>query len=43
MGEGVVCKGGPGGEDVWMVKVKTYDYLDRLKKTFGAKWEEYWE
>lgn len=41
--EGVVCKGGTGGEDVWMVKVKTYAYLVRLKATFGAKWEDYWE
>jgi hypothetical protein len=30
-------------EDVWMVKVKTYAYLERLKKAFGAKWEDYWE
>jgi hypothetical protein len=41
--EGVVCKGGAGGEDVWMVKVKTYAYLERLKKAFGARWEEFWE
>jgi hypothetical protein len=41
--EGVVCKGGTGAEDVWMVKVKTCAYLERLKQTFGAKWEEYWE
>jgi hypothetical protein len=41
--EGVVCKGGAGGDDVWMVKVKTYAYLERLKTTFGAKWEDYWE
>ena len=41
--EGVVCKGGTGGEDVWMVKVKTYAYLARLEQTFGAKWEDYWE
>jgi hypothetical protein len=41
--EGVVCKGGTGGADVWMVKVKTYAYLARLKKSFGAKWEDYWE
>lgn len=41
--EGVVCKGGTGGADVWMVKVKTYAYLERLKKSFGAGWEEYWE
>jgi hypothetical protein len=41
--EGAVCKGGTGGENVWMVKVKTYAYLERLKKSFGAKWEEFWE
>jgi hypothetical protein len=41
--EGVVCKGGTGGEDVWMVKVKTYAYLERLKRTFGTRWEEFWE
>ena len=41
--EGVVCKGGTGGEDVWMVKAKTYAYLERLKKSFRAKWEDYWE
>jgi hypothetical protein len=41
--EGVVCKGGAGGEDVWMVKVKTHAYLERLKRSFGAKWAEYWE
>jgi hypothetical protein len=41
--EGVVCKGGTGGRDVWMVKVKTYAYTERLKKSFGARWEEYWE
>ena len=35
--EGAVCKGGSGGEDVWMVKVKTYAYLKRLKKAFGAE------
>lgn len=40
--EGVVCKGvGPDGP--WMVKVKTYAYLERLKRAFGAKWDEYWE
>ncbi len=41
--EGVVCKGGTGGTDHWMVKIKTFDYLQRLKATFGAKWEEYGE
>jgi hypothetical protein len=41
--EGVVCKGGGGGEDLWLAKVKTYAYLERLKKAFGEKWEEFWE
>jgi hypothetical protein len=41
--EGVVCKGGAGGSDVWMVKVKTYAYLARLKQAFADRWEEYWE
>lgn len=41
--EGVVCKGGSGGEDVWMVKVKTYAYLEHLKASFGAEWQDYWE
>ena len=41
--EGVVCKGGSGGGDMWMVKVKTYAYLARLKATFGTRWEDYWE
>ncbi|MDB5305878.1 MAG: hypothetical protein JWO38_80 [Gemmataceae bacterium] len=41
--EGVVCKGGTGGTDVWMVKVKTYSYLGRLKTAFGEKWQAYWE
>lgn len=41
--EGVVCKGGMGGADVWMVKVKTAAYLASLKASFGARWEEFWE
>lgn len=41
--EGVVVKGGSGGSDVWMAKVKTAAYLERLKKTFGDRWEDYWE
>ncbi len=41
--EGVVCKGGSGGSDIWMVKVKTYAYMERLKKAFAERWEEYWE
>jgi hypothetical protein len=41
--EGVVCKGGAGGEDLWMAKIKTYAYLERLKQAFADRWEEYWE
>jgi len=41
--EGVVCKGGSGGADVWMIKVKTHAYMERLKKAFADRWEEYWE
>jgi hypothetical protein len=41
--EGVVCKGGTGGTDVWMVKVKTYAYLERLRRSFGDRWQDYWE
>lgn len=40
--EGVVSKGG-AGDDVWMVKVKTYEYLERLKRAFADRWEEFWE
>jgi len=40
--EGVVCKGG-SGHDLWMAKIKTLDYLDKLKKVFGNEWEEYAE
>lgn len=43
VGEGVVCKGGTGGSDVWMVKIKTNAYMDRLKKAFAERWEDYWE
>jgi hypothetical protein len=41
--EGVICKGGTGGSDLWMVKIKTYTYLERLKQAFAERWEEYWE
>lgn len=40
--EGAVIKGGDG-ESVWMAKVKTAAYLDRLKASFGERWEDYWE
>ena len=41
--EGVVCKGGQGGHDLWMAKIKTYAYLERLKQAFAERWEDYWE
>ncbi len=41
--EGVVCKGGTGGPGVWMIKVKTNAYMERLKQAFADRWEEYWE
>lgn len=41
--EGVVCKGGSGGSELWMVKIKTYAYLERLKQAFADRWEDYWE
>jgi len=41
--EGVVCKGGKGGSDFWIVKIKTNAYMQKLKQAFGDKWEDYWE
>ena len=40
--EGVVCKGVEDG-NVWMAKIKTYAYLERLKQAFKDDWETYWE
>jgi len=40
--EGVVCKGGEG-RDHWMRKIKTYEYLRRLKERFSGDWIKYWE
>lgn len=40
---GVNAAGGTGGADVWMAKVKTNAYLERLKQAFGEDWESYWE
>jgi hypothetical protein len=41
--EGVICKGGKGGEDLWMVKIKTNAYMSKLKQAFADRWEDYWE
>jgi hypothetical protein len=40
--EGVVCKGVESGK-VWMAKVKTLAYMERLKQAFKDDWEKYWE
>ena len=36
--EGVVCKGND-----WVSKIKTFEYLNRLKNRFGDDWEKYAE
>jgi len=40
--EGVVCKGGETGQ-VWMAKIKTHAYEQRLKEAFNNRWEQFWE
>ena len=41
--EGVVCKGGSGGRDIWMAKIKTHKYLQKLKEVYANNWQDYWE
>ena len=41
--EGVICKGGGGRKEPWMVKIKTNAYMERLREVFKADWESYWE
>lgn len=38
--EGVICKGSEGKES-WMCKIKTNEYLDKLKTKFSSDWEKY--
>ncbi len=40
--EGVVCKGGDRHK-LWMMKVKTMAYLAKIKATYQAGWEKFWE
>jgi hypothetical protein len=40
--EGVICKSGSGGK-LWMAKIKTNAYMQRLQQAFAANWEDYWE
>ncbi len=41
--EGVVCKGGNSANNLWMVKIKTDAYMQRLREAFQEDWENYWE
>ena len=41
--EGVVCKGGRYPDELWMVKIKTYAYMQQLKQAFQGNWDAYWE
>jgi hypothetical protein len=40
--EGVIIKGGQG-DWLWMCKVKTLAYQQNLKRSFGERWQEFWE
>jgi hypothetical protein len=40
--EGVVCKG-KNANGVWMVKIKTNAYMQKLQQVFQSDWENYWE
>ncbi|WP_026098440.1 RNA ligase family protein [Kamptonema formosum] len=41
--EGVVCKGGTHPNNLWMVKIKTSAYMNKLQQAFKDDWEQYWE
>lgn len=45
--EGVICKGteksGAFSGGVWTCKIKTQEYLDKLKNQFGDEWTKYGE
>lgn len=47
LNEGVICKGteyvGNYAGHVWMCKIKTQKYLEKLKSRYGEKWKEFWE
>lgn len=40
--EGVVCKGGTGHE-LQFRKIKTFQYLEKLKAVYADGWEKFWE
>ena len=45
--EGVICKGtetnGAFSGNQWMCKIKTFEYLEKLKIVFKDEWEKYAE
>lgn len=49
LNEGVICKGSSDKiktkthGKIWMTKVKTFDYINRLKDLYAEKWEQYSE
>lgn len=47
LNEGVICRGvstnGAYRGKVWMCKIKTYDYLNKIKLNFENTWSNYWE
>lgn len=47
LNEGVVCKGlersGAYKGNVWMCKIKTQKYFNRLKEKYEQNWQTYWE
>lgn len=45
LNEGVVCKGcdGLAPHGIWMCKVKTLAYLEKLKRLCGTDWGQFWE
>jgi len=34
---------GSSGEGLWMCKIKTLAYLERLKQAFGGRWQDFGE
>jgi hypothetical protein len=40
--EGIICKGGTG-HNLWMAKIKSQAYFDKLKGVFKEDWEKYGE
>lgn len=43
VGEGVIVKGMPKSQhSLWMAKIKTKQYKDKLITFFGQSWQQYW-